>query len=40
MAEVIMHVHGRSSVSELAAALSDVDEVGAVLADDVNAAGE
>jgi putative Mg2+ transporter-C (MgtC) family protein len=40
VAEVVLHVHGRGSVSELAAALSDLDEVEAVIADDVNAADE
>jgi putative Mg2+ transporter-C (MgtC) family protein len=40
MVEVTLHVHGRQSVSELAAALSDLDEVDAVLARDVNATDE
>jgi putative Mg2+ transporter-C (MgtC) family protein len=40
MAEVVLHVHGKSSVSELAAALSDLDDVEAVVADDINAASE
>jgi hypothetical protein len=39
MAEVVLHVHGRAPVSELAA-LSDLDEVEAVIADDVNAISE
>jgi putative Mg2+ transporter-C (MgtC) family protein len=36
--EVTLHVHGRRSVNELAAALSDLDGVQAVLARDANAA--
>jgi putative Mg2+ transporter-C (MgtC) family protein len=40
MVEVVLHVHGRGSVSELAAALSELEEVDAVIADDVNAATE
>jgi putative Mg2+ transporter-C (MgtC) family protein len=40
MAEVTLHVHGKSSINELAAAFSEVDEVDAVLADDINAADE
>jgi putative Mg2+ transporter-C (MgtC) family protein len=40
MVEVVLHVHGRGSVSELAAALSELEEVDAVIADDVNAASE
>jgi putative Mg2+ transporter-C (MgtC) family protein len=40
MVEVVLHVHGRASVSELAAALSELDEVDAVIADDVNASSE
>jgi putative Mg2+ transporter-C (MgtC) family protein len=35
--EVTMHVHGRASVNDLAATLSEMDEVDAVVADDVNA---
>lgn len=35
--EVAMHVHGRSSVNDLAAALSELDDVDAVVAGDVNA---
>jgi hypothetical protein len=35
-----LHVHGKQSVSELAAALSDLDYVDAVLASDVNAIDE
>jgi putative Mg2+ transporter-C (MgtC) family protein len=37
MVEVTLHVHGKSSINELAATLSEVDEVEAVLADDINA---
>jgi hypothetical protein len=37
MVEVTLHVHGKQSVSELAAALSELDDVDAVLARDVNA---
>jgi hypothetical protein len=33
-------VHGTESVNELAAALSELDDVGAVLASDVNAIDE
>jgi len=40
MVEVTLHVHGRQSVSELAAALSDLDYVDAVLASDANAIDE
>jgi len=40
MVEVTMHVHGRASVNELAAALSELDQVDAVAADDVNVADE
>jgi putative Mg2+ transporter-C (MgtC) family protein len=38
--EVTLHVHGKNSVSELAAALSDLDYVDAVLASDANAIDE
>lgn len=38
--EVTLKVHGAGSVNELAAILSEVDGVDAVLADDVNSAGE
>ena len=34
--EVLLHVHGRQSVSELAAALSELDGVDVVLASDIN----
>jgi putative Mg2+ transporter-C (MgtC) family protein len=40
MVEVTLHVHGRASVHELAAALSELDEVDAVLANDVNVVDE
>lgn len=40
MVEVTLHVHGRQSVSDLAAALSELDDVEAVLASDVNAIDE
>ena len=42
MVEVTLHVHGRSSVNNLAATLSELDGVEAVIADDINAnnAGE
>ncbi len=40
MAEVTLHVHGRNSVTQLAAALSDLDGVHAVIASDVNASDE
>jgi putative Mg2+ transporter-C (MgtC) family protein len=36
--EVLLHVHGRGSVNELAAELADLPGVRAVVADDVNAA--
>jgi hypothetical protein len=39
MVEVTLHVHGRNSVNELAAVLSEQQDVDAVLATDVNAAG-
>lgn len=38
--QVVMHVHGKTSVNELAAALSELDGVDAVLARDVNASDE
>ncbi len=37
MVEVTLHVHGRASVNDLAAALSEIDDVEAVVAGDVNA---
>jgi hypothetical protein len=37
MVEVAMHVHGRASVSQLAAAMSEIDGVEAVVAGDANA---
>ncbi|HEY3976885.1 MAG TPA: MgtC/SapB family protein [Streptosporangiaceae bacterium] len=37
MVEVTLHVHGKQPVSELAATLSELDDVDAVLARDVNA---
>jgi putative Mg2+ transporter-C (MgtC) family protein len=40
MVEVTLHVHGKRSVNELAAALSDLDYVDAVLASDANAIDE
>jgi len=40
MVEVILHVHGRNSVNDLAASLSDLENVQAVLASDVNAVDE
>jgi putative Mg2+ transporter-C (MgtC) family protein len=40
LVEVTLHVHGRASVNELAAALSEVDEVEAVVAGDINSADE
>jgi putative Mg2+ transporter-C (MgtC) family protein len=40
VAEVTLHVHGKSSINELAAVFSELDEVEAVLADDINAAHE
>ena len=39
MVEVTLHVHGKNSVNELAAALSEQQDVDAVLATDVNATG-
>ena len=38
--QVTLHVHGRNSVSQLAAALSDLDGVHAVIASDANASDE
>ncbi len=40
MVEVTLHVHGKSSVNDLAASLSELDDVEAVLADDVHAVDE
>jgi hypothetical protein len=40
MVEVTLNVHGRRSVSDLAAALSDLDYVDALLASDANAIDE
>ena len=40
MVDVTLHVHGRNSVNELAAALSELDGVRAVLASDVHAVDE
>jgi putative Mg2+ transporter-C (MgtC) family protein len=40
MVEVTLHVHGRHSVNELAVALSELKDVEAVLASDVNAIDE
>jgi putative Mg2+ transporter-C (MgtC) family protein len=40
MVEVTLKIHGAGSVNELAVALSEVDGVDAVLADDVNSAGD
>jgi putative Mg2+ transporter-C (MgtC) family protein len=40
MVEVTLHVHGRASVNDLAAELSEMDEVEAVVAGDANALGE
>ena len=37
-AEVTLHVHGKASINELAAVCSEVDEVEAVVADDIHAA--
>ena len=37
MVEVRLHVHGKQSVSDLAAGLSELDDVRAVLASDANA---
>jgi putative Mg2+ transporter-C (MgtC) family protein len=40
MVEMTMHVHGKGSVNNLAATLSEVEEVVAVVADDVNSGDE
>jgi putative Mg2+ transporter-C (MgtC) family protein len=40
VAEVTLHVHGKSSINQLAAVFSELDEVEAVLADDINAVQE
>ena len=40
MVEVTLHVHGKQSVSDLAAVLSEIDDVHAVLASDANAIDE
>jgi putative Mg2+ transporter-C (MgtC) family protein len=40
LVEVTLQVHGRASVNELAAELSEVAGVSAVIADDVNSGGE
>jgi putative Mg2+ transporter-C (MgtC) family protein len=40
MVEVTLHVHGRNSVNDLAASLSELEGVDAVLASDVNAVDE
>jgi putative Mg2+ transporter-C (MgtC) family protein len=40
MVEVTLHVHGKTPVNELAASLSELDGVDAVLASDVNAVDE
>ena len=40
MVEVTLHVHGRNPVTDLAATLSELDGVDAVLASDVNAVDE
>jgi putative Mg2+ transporter-C (MgtC) family protein len=40
MVEVMLHVHGRDPVNELAAILSGVEDVDAVLVDDANAIDE
>ena len=40
MVDVTLHVHGSNSVNELAAALSELDGVRAVLASDVHAVDE
>lgn len=38
--EVTLHVHGKASVNDLAAALSEMEGVDAVIADDINVADE
>jgi putative Mg2+ transporter-C (MgtC) family protein len=40
MVEVTLHVHGRYPVNELAATLSEIDDVDAVLVHDANATGD
>jgi hypothetical protein len=40
MVEVTLHVHGKVSVNDLAATLSELDDVDAVLADDANVIDE
>jgi putative Mg2+ transporter-C (MgtC) family protein len=40
LVEVILHVHGRQPVNDLAATLSDIDDVDAVLVNDANAVGD
>jgi hypothetical protein len=40
MVEVTLHVHGKQPVNDLAASLSDLDNVQAVLASDVNSFDE
>jgi hypothetical protein len=40
MVEVTLHVHSRNSVNELATALSELEDVDAVLVADVNASDE
>jgi putative Mg2+ transporter-C (MgtC) family protein len=40
LVDVTLHVHGKGSVNELAAVLSEIDGVDSVLADDVNSASE
>jgi putative Mg2+ transporter-C (MgtC) family protein len=40
MIDVTLHVHGKRPVNDLAASLSDLDNVRAVLASDANAVGE
>jgi putative Mg2+ transporter-C (MgtC) family protein len=40
LVQVTLHVHGRQPVTELAAALSELEDVDAVLASDASATGE
>ena len=40
MVEVTLHVHGKQPVNDLAASLSDLENVQAVLASDVNSSDE
>ena len=40
MVEVSLHVHGRYPVTELAAALSEIDDVDAILIGTANAPGD